>query len=56
MLQSVVVHLTSFAENALRQRNVTLAVPSQNVDVLAVISDKYTTFYTFWARLLAENS
>ena len=34
----------------------TSSVRSRNVNVPAVISDKYTTFLTFWSRLLAENS
>ena len=44
MPQSVIVRLTSRAEKALRQRNKSSAVPLRNVNVLAVISDKYATF------------
>ena len=44
MLQSVTVHLTSRAEKMLRQRNKWLSGSIANINVLAVISDMYTTF------------
>ena len=40
MPQSVIVRLTSRAEKVLRQRNVTSAVRSRNVNIFAVIVEK----------------